>query len=380
MSWRVQALFWSLGVLVFGLLLWAIGDVMLPFVAGMAIAYFLDPVADKLEDWGLPRVWAVIIIFVGFILFWAAAIAMLIPFLDEQFTILAKGAPDFVAQIISFVDARTDGAVSAFLSGEGSASEGPAATLIKSFEQGLSGLIDGAVSGGIALFNIISLLLITPIVSFYLLLDWDRMVATIDSWLPRDHRQVIAGLAGEIDARMAGFVRGTVIVCTVLSIFYASSLMLLGLQFGFFVGIIAGSLSFVPFVGFIVGFLLSGVLALVQYGPDVLHIGLVVGVFLIGQVVEGNFLTPRFVGRNVELHPVWVMFALLAFGALFGFVGILLAIPLAAVSGVLVRFAVKHYLDSRLYTGDDLAARQLAVPKSETAAETTAETTAEIDA
>ncbi len=351
MSWRVQVLFWSLGVLTFGLLLWAIGDVLLPFVAGMAIAYFLDPVADKLEDWGLKRVWAVTIIFFGFVVFWAAGLALMVPFLDEQFTTLAKGAPEFVAQVIAFVDGRTGGAISAFLSGDGSASEGPAATLVKTLEDGLSGLINSAVTGGIALFNILSLLLITPIVSFYLLLDWDRMVATIDSWLPRDHRQVIAGLAGEIDARMAGFVRGTVIVCTVLSIFYASSLMLLGLQFGFFVGIIAGSLSFVPFVGFIVGFLLSGLLALVQYGPDILQVGLVVGVFLIGQVIEGNFLTPRFVGRNVELHPVWVMFALLAFGALFGFVGVLISIPLAAASGVLVRFGVKHYLASRLYTG-----------------------------
>lgn len=349
MTWRIQALFWGLGVLVLGLLLWGLSDIMLPFVAGMAIAYFLDPVADKLEDWKFSRLWAVITIFVSFIIFWSVALALMVPFLDEQFTTLVTGIPGFLNEVVAFVDARTGGALSAFLSGEAGADDTAFGSIGITLQQGLTNLMNSAVSGGIALFNIVTLLLITPIVSFYLLLDWDRMVARIDSWLPREHRQVIAGLAGEIDTRMAGFVRGTVIVCTILIIFYSTSLVLLGLQFGFFVGIIAGGLSFIPFVGFLVGFILSLILALVQYGPDVFQVGLVVSIFLFGQVIEGNFLTPRFVGKNVELHPVWVMFALLAFGALFGFVGVLLAIPLAAVTGVLVRFGVKQYLASRLY-------------------------------
>ncbi|MGB1088839.1 MAG: AI-2E family transporter, partial [Alphaproteobacteria bacterium] len=231
--------------------------------------------------------------------------------------------------------------------------EGVGAELARSTIQWGMSLAREALNQGVALFNLLSLLVITPIVSFYLLLDWDRMIERIDGWLPREHRQTITALALEVDRRMAGFVRGTGLVCISLGSFYAIALTLLGLEFGFIVGAIAGAVSFVPFLGFIVGFVLSGLLALVQFWPDYMMIGAVAGVFIAGQVIEGNFLTPRFVGRNVGLHPVFVIFALLAFGSIFGFVGVLIAVPMAAAIGVLVRFSIERYLASGFYRGNE---------------------------
>lgn len=215
----------------------------------------------------------------------------------------------------------------------------------------------GRVAGGLitqleALANLLSLLLITPVVSFYLLRDWDHLVAKVDSWLPRAHVETIREQFREIDKTLAGFVRGQVTVCIILGLFYGIGLSLVGLEFGFIVGFATGLISFVPFFGMLVGFVVGMGLALAQFDSWI-HIGLVAGVFMAGQVIEGNFLTPKMVGKRVGLHAVWVIFALLACGALFGFVGVLLAVPLAAVIGVLVRFGVARYLESPLYLADE---------------------------
>jgi predicted PurR-regulated permease PerM len=212
-------------------------------------------------------------------------------------------------------------------------------------------VLRGLWSGGMAVINLLSLIFITPVVAFYLLRDWDDLVARVDTWLPRQHAPVIRQLMGEIDRVLAAFVRGTGSVCLVLGVFYAAALTIVGLDFGLVVGLGAGLISFVPFVGALVGLVVSGALALVQFWPNFLDISLVVGVFAVGQVVEGNFLTPKFVGDKVGLHPVWVIFALLAGGAVFGFVGVLLAVPAAAAVGILVRFAMKRYMESKLYLG-----------------------------
>src|SRR5918997_759846 len=206
-------------------------------------------------------------------------------------------------------------------------------------------------SGGQAILGIFSLLVVTPVVAFYLLVDWDRMVRTVDGWLPPRHRDTIRRLAREIDDAMAGFVRGQSLVCLILGTFYAVALMLIGLNFGALIGIISGFLTFIPYVGSLTGFVLSVGVALVQFWPDWTMILATVAIFVFGQFVEGNFLSPKLVGASVGLHPVWLMFALLAFGSLFGFVGLLLAVPLAAAAGVLARFALQRYLDSALYHG-----------------------------
>jgi predicted PurR-regulated permease PerM len=184
-----------------------------------------------------------------------------------------------------------------------------------------------------------------------MLLDWHRMVDKVDSWLPRRQRDVIRGLARDIDAAIAGFIRGQALVSLILGTFYAIALTLIGLNFGLLIGFAAGFLNFVPYLGSTTGLLLAGGVALAQFWPEWVWVIAAVGLFFFGQFIEGNFLQPKLVGDRVGLHPVWLIFALFAFGYLLGFVGILVAVPLAAAIGVLVRFALRQYLASPLYTG-----------------------------
>ena len=212
--------------------------------------------------------------------------------------------------------------------------------------------------GGRAVLNIVSLIVITPVVAFYLLYDWDRMVARIDLWLPRDYVDEIRRLAREMDATIAAFVRGQILVCVLLGTFYAVGLMTVGLNYGLLIGLGAGLLSFIPYLGFALGFITSIIIALVQFSPDWIWIAATVGVFLIGQLIEGYLLQPYLIGERVGLHPVWLLFALFAFGLLFGFVGLIVAIPASAAIGVLVRYALGQYLASPIYRGDGPAAKR----------------------
>jgi predicted PurR-regulated permease PerM len=202
-----------------------------------------------------------------------------------------------------------------------------------------------------ALVNILSLLVVTPIVAFYLLADWDLLVAKVDGWLPRDHAGTVREIFSDINAALAGFIRGQGTVCLLLGLFYALALTIAGLKFGLVIGLVAGLLSFIPYVGALVGGLVAIGVGLVQFWPDATNILIIVGIFAVGQFIEGNFLSPKLVGSSIGLHPVWLMFALFAFGYVFGFVGLLLAVPMAAAAGVLVRFALKQYLNSKLYRG-----------------------------
>jgi predicted PurR-regulated permease PerM len=182
-----------------------------------------------------------------------------------------------------------------------------------------------------------------------MLMDWDRMVAKMDSWVPVMHRVTVRSLARQIDRAIAGFLRGQALVCLLLGTFYAVALSLAGLNFGALIGLTSGVLSFIPYVGTLTGFLVSTGVAIVQFWPDWTMIAVVVGIFVAGQFLEGNILSPKLVGDAIGVHPVWLMFALFAFGSLFGFVGLLLAVPLAATAGVLARFALAQYLASSIY-------------------------------
>ncbi len=208
-------------------------------------------------------------------------------------------------------------------------------------------------SGGSALVSLFSLIVVTPVVAFYLLYDWHRMIRTVDAWVPLQQRETVRGLAREIDAAIAGFVRGQSAVCLILGSFYAVALTLAGLNFGLLIGLISGLITFIPYVGSMTGLILSLGVAVAQFWPEYTSILLVLGIFLFGQFIEGNVLAPKLVGESVGLHPVWLIFALLAFGYMFGFVGLLVAVPLAATIGVLTRFALKRYLQSSIYTGEE---------------------------
>uniref|UniRef100_UPI00404752D4 AI-2E family transporter n=1 Tax=Yoonia sp. TaxID=2212373 RepID=UPI00404752D4 len=212
-------------------------------------------------------------------------------------------------------------------------------------------LVNGLLSSALGLINVVILLVVVPVVAFYLLLDWDNMTAKIDDMLPRDHAPVVRRLATQIDTTLASFIRGQGTVCLILGSYYAVALMLAGLNFGLVVGFVAGLISFIPYVGALVGGVLAIGLALFQFWGNPLMIGLIAGIFAVGQFLEGNILTPKLVGNSVGLHPVWLLFALSVFGSLFGFVGMLVAVPVAAVIGVLARYGIEKYKDSRLYRG-----------------------------
>ena len=349
---RRQALFWLGAAVAFLLLLYVFREILLPFLAGLALAYFLDPVADRLERWGMGRLAATLIILLGFLLLFAAALLGVIPVLADQTANFIERLPDYVRRLQALF--LGEGSLLGRFIGEPSAAiENNLNTVLSEGAGFLSGLLAGIWSGGRALVDVIGLFVVTPVVAFYLLLDWDRMVAKIDALLPRDHVGTIRQVFRDIDVAVAGFVRGQGTVCLVLGLFYAIGLSLIGLNFGLLIGLFAGLISFVPFVGSIVGLLLSVGVALVQFWPEgeLVRLGLTAAVFFAGQFLEGNILQPKLVGDRIGLHPVWLMFALFAFGLLFGFTGLLVAVPASAALGVLVRFLVARYVESDLYRG-----------------------------
>jgi predicted PurR-regulated permease PerM len=341
-----QAQYWGIAAAVFLALLWALGDVILPFLIGGAIAYFLDPVADRLERLGLSRAWATALITLVAVLIFVVAVLLVIPTLARQTTALVETAPQLFRNLQEFLTARFPD-----LMVEGSTLRTSLADLGQTIRERGGELVNAIIGTFSSVLNVVLLFVIVPVVAFYLLLDWDRMVAQIDRLLPRDHAPVIRRLAREINETLAGFVRGQGTVCLILGSYYAVALMLVGLPFGLVIGLIAGLLTFIPYVGALIGGALSIGLALFQFWGDWWTIVIIAAIFQVGQIVEGNVLTPKLVGSSVGLHPVWLIFALSAFGTLFGFVGLLVAVPVAAALGVLTRFALSQYRESRLYRG-----------------------------
>ncbi len=345
---RDQIRYWGLAAAVFILAMWFLGDVILPFVLGGAISYFLDPVADRLERLGLSRMAAVAVITLAAILVFVLMVLLVVPSIVNQSVALANLAPQLARDLHGFLNTNFPS-----LFEPESALNKTLLSMGETIQERGGELLQTALSSAASLLNIVILLVVAPVVAVYLLYDWDHMLVKIDNLLPRDHAPVIRRLAGEIDATLASFIRGMGTVCLILGTYYAVALMAVGLQFGLVVGALAGLVTFIPYVGAIIGGALALGLALFQFWGDWLSIGLVAVIFVVGQVVEGNLLTPRLVGSSVGLHPVWLIFALSAFGALFGFVGMLVAVPVAAAIGVLARFAIGQYMDSRLYRGLD---------------------------
>ncbi len=351
MTTREQVRFWLIGVLLFGALLFILRDIMLPFVAGMAVAYFLDPAADKLEEWGLTRTLATTVITIIFFVLLILFTLLLAPVIYDQMLGFASRVPSYLERLRETIRPFVQDTLLAAGIETAEEVKGALAGYVQKLVTWAGKVLQGVWSGGMALLNLISLVFITPIVAFYLLRDWDVLIERINGWLPRRRADDIRQIFRDVDGVLAGFARGQAIVCMILAIYYALALSLIGVEFGLVIGIVSGLISFVPFVGAAFGFIASIGVALVQFWPDYLPIALVLLVYVVGQVAEGNFLTPRFVGSRVGLHPVWVVFGLLAGGALFGFVGILIAVPVAAVVGVLIRYGLSRYLASALYHG-----------------------------
>ncbi len=341
-----QLKYWGIATVVIAVVLWFLGNVLLPFVLGSAIAYFIDPVADRLEKAGLSRVAATAVI--TFVALLVAVIMglLVIPTLIAQTIELINTMPQLTRDLQTFLTNRFPS-----LLVDGSTARETLATIGDAIRDRGPELIESVLGSAMSVLNIVILLVVVPVVSVYMLLDWDRMIARIDELLPRDHAPVVRRLASEIDNTLASFIRGMGTVSLILGTYYAIALIIVGLQFGLVVGFVAGLVTFIPYLGALIGGSLAIGLALFQFWGDWASIGLVALIFVIGQVVEGNFLTPKLVGHSIGLHPVWLILALSVFGALFGFVGMLVAVPVAAALGVIARFAVERYLDSRLYRG-----------------------------
>ena len=348
---RRQIVFWLLAAVVFIAFVYVFSSILLPFVAGMVLAYFLDPVADRLERLGLSRTAATLVILFAFIVGFTLVLMILIPVVATQLADLIGRMPDYIARLQDFVTSIDESWLERVSGMDMESLRSGINNLLTQGAGFLTTLFESIWNSGRALVDIAGLFVVTPVVAFYMLLDWDRMVAKVDSWVPRDHVDTVRQIANDINRSTAGFVRGQGTLCLVLGILYAIALTATGLNFGLAIGLIAGLISFIPYVGSIVGFGLSMGVALVQFWPQWPWILVVAGIFFAGQMIEGYILQPRLIGRSVGLHPVWLMFALFAFGYLFGFVGLLIAVPAAAAIAVLIRFALDRYLASPLYHG-----------------------------
>jgi predicted PurR-regulated permease PerM len=346
-----QVAFWVAALAVLIALLWLLSTVLMPFIAGMALAYLLDPIARRAQRMGVPRAVSALVMVIVVIVLLVVAIMMIAPIVSHQYEALSIRLPDYVARLQSLVSDSSDSWLRKVLGEQVPDAGKSVSTLVTQGSGFITRFLASLWSGGRAVLSMLSLLVITPVVAFYLLCDWEHVLVTVDGWIPLQHRDTVRGLARDIDNAIAGFVRGQAVICLILAVFYATGLTLSGLNSGFLIGLGTGFLSFIPYVGALTGFLVAAVVAIAQFWPEWTPMLMVAGVFLIGQGLEGYVLSPKLVGAKVGLHPVWMMFALLAFGYLFGFVGLLVAIPLAATIGVLARFALRQYLQSPIYTG-----------------------------
>lgn len=340
--------FWLTLFAIFCLSVYLLRSVLMPFVAGIIIGYLLDPLTTKFQKMGLSRTLATIVVMLLVVVFLVPALILLVGVIDDQVGRFLSALPQYIASFVRKVEPVFVELKDKF---PGLDPEKVKAYLRGNLANGLKllgAVFERVVTSGFALVNLISLLLITPVVAFYMLRDWHTFLDKVDGLLPELYKDSIRQQAKEINKILAGFIRGQVSVCVLLGTFYSLGLYFVGLELGVLVGFIAGLISFIPYVGSITGFVISLAIAFAQFdtmGP----ILQVVAVFMVGQFIEGNFLTPKLVGDNVGLHPVWVMFALLAGGVLLGFLGLMIAVPVAAIIGVLIRHAIDNYKKSSLY-------------------------------
>jgi predicted PurR-regulated permease PerM len=346
-----QVLFWLAMFAVLVTTLWLLSEILLPFVAGAAIAYLITPLTDRMERLGINRLAAALLIMTVVVMVIVLIILLVAPILGGQLTSFIDNIPGYVTRLQSLLSDPSRPWIQKIL-GAGFSADKSISDLVTQGVGWLTAFLKSLWSGGRALVSLFSLVVVTPVVAFYLIYDWHRMIRTVDSWIPVHQRGTVRHLAREIDAAISGFVRGQTAVCLILGSFYAVALTVSGLNFGLLIGLLSGIITFIPYVGSMTGLILGLGVAVAQFWPDYSSILIVLGIFLAGQFLEGNLLSPKLVGESVGLHPVWLIFALLAFGYLFGFVGLLVAVPLAATIGVLLRFAMRRYRESALYTGE----------------------------
>lgn len=344
-SAQTKTVFWALIIAAFVGFVWLFQSILAPFVLGLIIAYLLNPIVLRVASLGLPRWLAVLLILFAFLGLLVLGIAMLVPVLIREIVQMSDDLPGWITaaqvSLIEFANRLGLDIDPAQIAGN---LQGQAGQILKAGK----GLLAGVMAGGVAVASFITFIFLMPIVAFYMMADWPRLTAKINELLPKSKAAVIHDLWNQIDRTLAGFIRGQLSVCVLLGIMYGLGLTLIGLRFGFLIGMTAGLLSIMPYVGSAIGLVLSVGVAWFTT-QDLGLVGMAVIVFVVGQIIEGNFLTPKLVGGNVGLHPLWIIFALMAGGALAGFVGLLVAVPVAAVIGVMIRFALQEYKKSDYY-------------------------------
>jgi predicted PurR-regulated permease PerM len=345
-AWRL--LFWLGFILLVVVVLELLQSILLPFVAGIIIAFILAPAVARLEKFGIRRGLASLAVLVVFLVAVALVFVLLVPLIQNQVVTLIGKVPALVAflqnqlgRLMDLLQEQLPADQMDKLRDMVGAKLGEAVSWIASLFQSL-------ITSSFAILNIVSLVVVTPIVTFFLMRDWDKIVAQIDSYLPRQSLPTVREQARIISDTLVGFVHGQALVCLVLAIYYGTTLSFAGLDSGLALGLLIGVLAIIPILGGATGFVLALGLAASQFGTwrEIIIVGII---FAVGQGVESNFLTPKLVGDRINLHPVWVMFALFSGGTLFGMIGILFAVPAAAVIGVLVRFALMRYRRSAVY-------------------------------
>jgi predicted PurR-regulated permease PerM len=346
-------------------------DVLLPFVAGMVLAYLLDPLANRLERLGMNRLPATLAIIALAVAAVGTLTVLTVPLIIRELSNFIENFPSYVQRLHALTTDPNHPWITKMIGeglGETERSIGELTSLASTW---FETILRSVWSGGRALISILSLSIVAPIVACYLLYDWGRMIATIDNWVPPARRETVRALAREVDTTISGFVRGQSTLCLVLAVYYAVALRLIGLDHGILVGVAAGLISFIPYLGSLSGLAISTCIAIAQFWPDWTPIWLVPAIFVVGQSLSDYVLAPYLVGRRVHLNPVWVMFALFAFGYLFGFVGLLIAVPAASAIGVLMRFAMRTYFASAYYApaaaGPNFADRSIPPPTTEAA-------------
>lgn len=343
---------WLILLLVVGLVLWVFRGILLPFVLGIGLAYLLNPIVEWMTRRGFHRGFATFVVMTVFLLLVVVGILLIVPMLVQQGIGLARNMPGYFGQLQGFIETQVP-RLEQWL--------GP--QRMEELERGLEQMFTDVIGlftnvtgqimqSGVGLINALSIMIVMPVVAIYMLIDWERMVAGVDGLLPPRHKGEIRAILKDIDIALGGFLRGQGAVLLILAIYYGVTLSLAGLHFGLAIGIIAGLFSFIPYLGSFLGFILSIGVGLVQFWPDWFAISIIAVIYLFGQLLESYFLYPKLVGSSIRLHPVWMMFAIFAFAVLFGLVGVLMAVPLAAISGVLMRWAVAKYKKSPLYLSD----------------------------
>jgi predicted PurR-regulated permease PerM len=346
-----HALFWTAAALLFAYLVQLLAPVLLPFAIGLTLAYFLNPIVDAMGRLGVPRWASAVLLLALSLLLIVVALVFVVPILAQQGAGLIEAAPREIERLKGFIETSARD----YFGPRYPQAESAIRTALDAFTSAIPSLLAGVAQSvwnqGSAAFNFVSIVLVTPIVFFYALLDWPKIVANLDSWLPRDNVDEIRALALEIDNRISAFIRGQGVVCIILALYYAAGLTLAGLDSGLLVGLLTGLASFIPVVGWSLGTITAVALAVVEFWPNGTHVLIVAGIMLGGQALESAVLGPKIVGAETGLHPVWLIFALLTFSYLFGFLGLLVAVPVSAAIGVLVRFALRTYLASSVYRG-----------------------------